>query len=55
MWIHNYVHIIYVNTVSCDPSCVNGVCVYPGACRCEEGWIDADCSRGKKHALEDVV
>ena len=34
--------------VMCSPTCVNGVCIYPGVCLCDEGWIDEDCSRGEK-------
>ena len=26
---------------------MNGVCIYPGVCLCDEGWIDEDCSRGE--------
>ena len=33
-------------TGMCDPPCVNGGCVVPGVCLCDEGWIDEDCSRG---------
>ena len=36
--------IVSLLIVICDPPCVNGVCVYPGECLCDDGWLDVDCS-----------
>ena len=44
--IHNNT-IMTVTVVICSPTCVNGVCVHPGVCLCDEGWIDEDCSQGE--------
>ena len=41
-----------VPVVMCSPTCVNGVCVHPGVCQCDEGWIDEDCSQGKNECRD---
>lgn len=32
---------------SCPPSCMNGQCIPPGLCACDQGWSGVHCNVGK--------
>lgn len=39
----------FFGAVICDPSCVNGDCVFPGVCLCDSTWTGEDCSQGNSN------
>ena len=40
-----HIHAILIEVV-CEPSCVNGTCIFDGVCQCFSGWTGPICNQG---------